>query len=42
MSEKIKLLLAEDDTNLGNLLSDFLKAKGYEVTLASNGEEAYS
>lgn len=42
MSEKIKLLLAEDDTNLGNLLSDFLKVKGYDVTLANNGEEAFS
>ncbi|HLU85433.1 MAG TPA: response regulator transcription factor, partial [Vicingaceae bacterium] len=42
MSEKIKLLLAEDDVNLGNLLSDFLKAKGYEVTLSNNGEEAFS
>ena len=42
MSEKIKLLLAEDDVNLGNLLSDFLKAKGYEVTLTNNGEEAFS
>lgn len=41
MSEKIKLLLAEDDVNLGNLLSDFLKAKGYEVTLTNNGEEAF-
>ena len=42
MSEKINLLLAEDDVNLGNLLSDFLKAKGYEVTLTNNGEEAFS
>lgn len=41
MSEKIKLLLAEDDTNLGNLLADFLKAKGYDVVLANNGEEAF-
>ncbi|MGB0887812.1 MAG: response regulator transcription factor [Vicingaceae bacterium] len=42
MSKNIKILLAEDDTNLGNLLSDFLKAKGYHTVLASNGEEAFN
>ncbi|MFK8038219.1 MAG: response regulator transcription factor [Crocinitomicaceae bacterium] len=40
MSEKIKILLAEDDTNLGNLLATFLKAKDFEVTLCINGEIA--
>ena len=40
MSEKIKLLLAEDDTNLGTLLSTFLKAKDFDVTLCINGEIA--
>jgi len=40
MSEKIKILLAEDDANLGNLLSTFLKAKDFEVTLCVNGEIA--
>lgn len=34
------LLLAEDDPNLGALLKDYLEAKGFEVTLAVNGEEA--
>ncbi len=34
------LLLAEDDPNLGALLKDYLEAKGYEVHLAVNGEEA--
>lgn len=40
MSEKIKILLAEDDTNLGNLLATFLKAKNFDVTLCINGEIA--
>ncbi len=40
MSEKIKLLLAEDDANLGNLLSTFLRAKDFDVTLCVNGEIA--
>jgi len=34
------LLLAEDDPNLGALLKDYLEAKGFDVTLAVNGEEA--
>jgi DNA-binding response OmpR family regulator len=40
--KNIKILLAEDDQNLGNLLSDYLKAKGYETTLATNGDEAFN
>ncbi len=40
MSEKVKLLLAEDDTNLGTLLSNYLKAKSFDVTLCVNGEIA--
>tara|TARA_B100000508_G_scaffold140085_1_gene139978 strand:+ start:67665 stop:68357 length:693 start_codon:yes stop_codon:yes gene_type:complete len=40
MSEKIKILLAEDDNNLGSLLDSFIKAKGYEVELARNGKIA--
>jgi two-component system OmpR family response regulator len=42
MSKNIKILLAEDDTNLGNLLCDYLKAKGYHTVLAANGEEAFN
>lgn len=42
MQKNIKILLAEDDTNLGNLLSDYLKAKGFHTVLASNGEEAFN
>jgi two-component system OmpR family response regulator len=37
-----KILLAEDDVNLGNLLCDYLKAKGHETVLASNGDEAFN
>jgi len=39
--EKISVLLAEDDRNLGNLLREYLEAKGYETKLAVNGKEAY-
>lgn len=35
-----KVLLAEDDENLGPLLKEYLKAKSYEADLAVNGEEA--
>ncbi|HXC04779.1 MAG TPA: response regulator transcription factor [Bacteroidia bacterium] len=38
--EKIKVLLAEDDPNLGNLLKEYLDAKGYTTSLAANGKEA--
>ena len=40
MSDKAKILLAEDDTNLGTLLSNYLKAKSFDVTLCVNGEIA--
>lgn len=40
MSEKVKILLAEDDTNLGTLLANYLKAKSFDVTLCVNGEIA--
>lgn len=35
-----KVLLAEDDKNLGSLLSNYLNMKGYETRLCSNGREA--
>ena len=40
-NEKIKVLLAEDDPNLGMLLREYLNAKGYETTLAENGKIAH-
>ena len=42
MQKNIKILLAEDDTNLGTLLCDYLKAKGFHTVLAANGEEAFN
>lgn len=38
---KIKLLLVEDDKNLGSLLQEYLAAKGFEATLAINGKEGF-
>ncbi|MCB0541304.1 MAG: response regulator, partial [Bacteroidetes bacterium] len=39
--DKLKILLVEDDPNLGNLLKEYLEAKGYDTTLAVNGKEGY-
>lgn len=39
MGTKKKILLVEDDTNLGNLLQDSLELKNYEVTLRRNGDD---
>ena len=36
---KPKVLLVEDDPNLGNLLLEYLQAKDYNTTLATNGKE---
>ncbi len=41
MEKEYKLLLAEDDENLGMLLREYLEAKGYETDLFPDGEEAY-
>ncbi|MBN1388263.1 MAG: response regulator transcription factor [Bacteroidales bacterium] len=35
-----KILLAEDDSNLGTLLTDYLKAKGYKVVHLAGGQKA--
>jgi two-component system, OmpR family, response regulator len=39
--KKIKIMLAEDDQNLGMLLKEYLIAKGYETDLYIDGEKAY-
>jgi two-component system, OmpR family, response regulator len=39
-NKKIKILLAEDDPNLGTILKAFLEAKGFPAKLAVNGVEA--
>ena len=38
--QQTRLLLAEDDRNLGNILKNYLDAKGYSTTLCVNGQEA--
>jgi DNA-binding response OmpR family regulator len=38
---KIKILLAEDDSSLGFMISDQLKSDGYQVALCRDGAEAY-
>ncbi len=39
--KKIKILLAEDDVNLGSLLQQYLEAKNLDTQLYTDGEEAY-
>lgn len=38
---KASILLVEDDTSLGFVLSDQLRQDGYRVTLCSDGDEAF-
>lgn len=38
---KTKILLVEDDKNLGSLLKEYLNAKGFETKLAVNGKEGF-
>ncbi len=40
MATNPTILLAEDDPNLGLLLAEFLKKKGYEVSWAQDGDQA--
>ncbi|MDE7380951.1 MAG: response regulator transcription factor [Muribaculaceae bacterium] len=42
MDDKFKILLCEDDENLGMLLREFLQAKGYSADLCHDGEEGYN
>ena len=41
MSNKLNILLAEDDENLGLLLKTFLSSKGFQVELTRNGKSAF-
>jgi len=36
-----KVLLVEDEANLGLILKDYLVAKGYETTLATDGQQGF-
>jgi DNA-binding response OmpR family regulator len=38
--ERKKILLAEDDENLGSLLQNYLIVKGYNVDLYTDGKKA--
>lgn len=38
--KKIRILFAEDDSNFGNLLKDYLTVKNYETILFINGNQA--
>jgi DNA-binding response OmpR family regulator len=38
---KIKILLVEDDTSLGFVISDQLRTEGYQVTLCTDGAEGF-
>ena len=41
-TSKAKILFAEDDENLGMLLREYMRIKGYDVDLYQNGEEAFA
>jgi DNA-binding response OmpR family regulator len=40
MNRGTKILLAEDDLNIGNLLTDYLRTEKFDVTLVPDGEVA--
>ena len=42
MNVKPKILLVEDDPNLGGLLKEFLEVKDFDVTLAVDGEIGFA
>jgi two-component system, OmpR family, response regulator VicR len=39
---KAKLLVVEDDPNLGDILQEYLTMKGYDTTLCKDGEEGWN
>ena len=41
MDDKLKILLCEDDENLGMLLREFLQAKGFNADLCPDGDRGY-
>ncbi|MDF3028489.1 MAG: two component transcriptional regulator, winged helix family [Fluviicola sp.] len=41
MKAKAKILLVEDDANLGFVISDQLKSEGYQVVLCTNGMDGH-
>ncbi|MCH5301410.1 MAG: response regulator transcription factor [Prevotella sp.] len=41
MEDNLKILLCEDDENLGMLLREYLASKGYEAELCADGEAGF-
>lgn len=41
MSKPTKLLVVEDDANLGSLLAEYLRARGYETELRTDGQQGW-
>ncbi len=41
MEEKLRILLCEDDENLGTLTREYLEDKGYKADLMPDGEAGY-
>ena len=41
MNESIKILMVEDDPNLGYLLKENFAPKGIDILLSENGEEGF-
>ena len=39
--ERNKILIVEDDPNLGKILLEYLEAKNYNVSLAIDGEDGF-
>ncbi len=42
MSKSIKILLAEDEPSLGQIIKESLETRNFEVLLCADGEEAYT
>ncbi|WP_271767483.1 response regulator transcription factor [Aquimarina algiphila] len=42
MAEIIKILIAEDEPSLGQIIKESLETRNFKVYLAQNGEEAYT
>ena len=41
MEDRMRILLCEDDENLGMLLREYLQAKGFNADLYADGESGY-
>ena len=41
MNDKIKILLAEDEPSLGQIIKESLETRNFEVLLCADGEQAY-